>query len=87
MINTAKSQIGFKVTDNKLMVLEDANQSKILDQLGGQDEAIFSLAIFIHELMLRRSKMLVNNEPFFEIEGKKIEDRLNKMYIRYYENF
>ena len=82
--NNHRKPIGFKVTDNKLMILE--NQKEIIP-VTSNDEAIFSIAFFIHELMLKRSNMFINTEPFFDIEGNQISEKLNKIYIRYYEKF
>lgn len=85
--HTHKNPIGFKVTDNKLMVIEENSPNKDINPLTPQEEAIFKIASAIHELMKKRSGMFINDEPFFDIEGKKIIPLLNKVYVRYYENF
>ncbi len=85
--HTHRNPIGYKVTNNKLMVIEDNKEDLNLDALTPRDEAIFKIALFIDKIMEQRSKMFVNSEPFFNIEGEKIIPMLNKIYVRYYEEF
>lgn len=82
-----RNPIGFKVTDNKLMVIEENKPELEVDEGTAQGDAIFKIALSIHKMMEQRSTMFVNNEPFFDIEGDKIIPLLNKVYIRYYEKF
>lgn len=82
-----RNPIGFKVTDNKLAVI-DANAPDLdLDAITPQNEAIVKMVIAIHKMMQQRATMLVNSDPFFDIEGNKIIPLLNKVYTRYYEQF
>ncbi|HHT9079592.1 TPA: hypothetical protein ACT5CJ_002380 [Flavobacterium psychrophilum] len=82
-----RNPIGFKVTDNKLMVLDNNQTDCEINPITPKDQALIEIAVFIHNLMEKRSTMFVNNKPFFDIEGEKITERLNKFYIRYYEVF
>lgn len=81
-----RNPIGFKVTDNKLMVLEPDKTDVEITPLTPQDEAIFKVAVFIDSLMKKRASMFVNKEPFCKTEKNSIEDFLNKVYIKYYEH-
>lgn len=87
MKTTYRNPIGFKVTDNKLMVVEENKSESEIDPMTPRDEAIFKIALSIHKMMEQRSTMFMHSEPFFDIEGKKIIPLLNKVYIRYYERF
>lgn len=85
--HTHRNPIGFKVTDNKLMVIEENKPELEIEAITPHDEAIFKIALSIHKMMEKRATMFVNSDPFFDIEGDKIIPLLNKVYIRYYEKF
>ena len=85
--HTHRNPIGFKVSDNKLMIFDEKIIEQDVNQITPFDEAIFKIAISIHKMMEQRSKMFVNSDPFCDIEGKNIIPLLNKVYIRYYEKF
>lgn len=82
-----RNPIGFKVTDNKLMVVEENQPELELEAITPHDEAIIKIATFIHTRMQRRANMFMHASPFFDIEGDEIIPMLNKVYIRYYEKF
>jgi hypothetical protein len=85
-LNTRRNPIGFKVTDNKLMVIDQQNTKIDINPFTAQDEALLKMVVFIHNLMKKRASMFVNKEPFCKTEKEKIEDFLNKVYIKYYEH-
>jgi hypothetical protein len=85
--NNHRNPIGFKVTDNKLMVIEANNEESEIDPLILHNKAILKMAIEIHNMMEKRAKMFINDQPFFDIEGKKIVPLLNKLYVKWYEKF
>lgn len=85
--HTHRNPIGFKVTDNKLMVFEENKPELEITPLTPNDEAILKMIVYFHQLMQKRATMFYNDRPFFDIEGEKIVPMLNKVYTKYYEKF
>ncbi len=86
-MSTHRNPIGFKVTDNKIAVFEPLEDQK--GQLNESDiqkvKAVFELAQFIIERMNSLATSIVRNNKFSDHNAERINEKCDKVYIKYFE--
>ncbi|MGE4345920.1 MAG: hypothetical protein AB7D46_00755 [Flavobacteriaceae bacterium] len=83
-----RTPIGFKVTDNKLAVVnEQEHQIKeVMNEIDLERlEAVLRIANEIGMSMLKQSKSIARGDSFVEISGRKLLKTLDKIYIKHFE--
>lgn len=83
-------QIGFKITDNKLAVIEPTlnehlEQGNINEKEMKRVQALIELAELIDKFMRKQASSIAVNYTFSEMSGKDLTEKLNKFYTKYYE--
>jgi hypothetical protein len=80
-------KIGFKLKEEE-PTATDFSHSNEFDILPTQIEklrVLMEIANDIDSKMQEQSKSIVKDEPFWEINASTLANKLNKIYIKYYE--
>lgn len=80
-----RTQIGFKVTDNKLMVIEESTNETISLEDHQKIEHLLIIAKEIATRMEKQAASIARNRLFFDMSGKDLPEQLNKIYTKFYE--
>tara|TARA_R110000823_G_scaffold309594_1_gene433947 strand:+ start:12272 stop:12526 length:255 start_codon:yes stop_codon:yes gene_type:complete len=78
-----RNPIGFKVTDNKLVVM-DHMEPPLPEELENL-KLLLRIAHDIDREMRALAGCMVRHEPFSSQKGKRILEQLDKLYIKHYE--
>lgn len=83
-------QIGFKITDNKLAVIEPPKSKRVQEEVVNAAEmervkALLELAELIDKHMRRQATSIAVNYTFSEMSGKELYQKMDKFYTKYYE--
>ena len=83
-----RQPIGFKVTDNKLSVIEiepEVYDDCIDSEQVRKFEILLKIANFIDAKMQDLAKSMAKNDSFSKHTASEINNKLDKIYIKYYE--
>lgn len=83
-------QIGFKITDNKLAVVEHTlndhlEQGNINEKEMQRVKALLELAELIDKAMRKQANSIAVNYKFSEMSGKDLIVKMDKFYTKHYE--
>ena len=83
-----RTPIGFKVTDNKLAVIDEQEQ-KFNDVINEIDleriRETLKIANEISKLMYKQATSIAKNRKFSITSGLNLPEYLDKLYIKHYE--
>lgn len=78
-----RTKIGFNIAN--IAIEEVANEEYCIPVVDEKSEAILKMAIEISALMTAHSRAIISRELFSQWQGKKVLDKLDKIYIKYYD--